>query len=339
MSAQELKERMSEKLKYVLSGKDSYDCYEGHNKLRMSKKIIIPSKFTALDKIHRYGGKIEDPFLVNLENKHEMENRVFTAAEHQKLESKRVAGIKQIQDTFDKAKTIQVGMTKPGSHGKVTAKRVFEVQPLLTALPHKIIHVINDDSAALTENLTPGTTKEEIAKLKKLHGSNNGQILVNYLDQLDNDKKFALYRWDAEQTLPEDVAKVTLGKRAAPDGLNSTTQLEHVRNYCFSQHQNDSRDEYVLHIDPATKTATYMPISTKLALLKKKRMQLLSQEDEDKLAKHQQTLTPGYMMLAPRSLTGIEAKKQQKSLDDANAKLVIDPKKATLQDRKQIVEI
>jgi uncharacterized membrane protein len=73
---------MSEKLKYVLSNKDTYDPSEGQKKMRMSKKIIIPSKFTAHDKISKYGGKIEDPFIVNIENKHEMEQRVFTAPEH-----------------------------------------------------------------------------------------------------------------------------------------------------------------------------------------------------------------------------------------------------------------
>jgi hypothetical protein len=97
---------MSEKLKYVLSNKDTYDPFEGQKKMRMSSKIVIPSKFTAHDKILKYGGKIEDPFKVNIENKHEMEERVFTAPEHQRLESKRRDGIVQIEETFNKVKNI-----------------------------------------------------------------------------------------------------------------------------------------------------------------------------------------------------------------------------------------
>lgn len=48
----------------------------------MSKKIIIPAKFTAHDKINRYGGKIEDPFKVNTINPHEIDERVFTSEFH-----------------------------------------------------------------------------------------------------------------------------------------------------------------------------------------------------------------------------------------------------------------
>jgi hypothetical protein len=50
----------------------------------MSKKIIIPAKFTAHDKINRYGGKIEDPFIVNTIDPHEIDERVFTSEVHQK---------------------------------------------------------------------------------------------------------------------------------------------------------------------------------------------------------------------------------------------------------------
>ena len=82
-----------------------------------------------------------------------------------------------------------------------------------------------------------------------------------------------------------------------------------------------------------------MPISTKLALLKKKRMQMLSQEDEEKYAKHMQTLTPNFMMLAPRALTGKEAQKQQKTFDDANTKFIVNSNQALFTDRKQIAEL
>ena len=136
MSAEELKkqlaekkEKMSEKLKYVLSNKDTYDPYEGQKKLMMSQKIIIPAKFTAHDKILRFGGKIEDPFKLNVINRHEASERVFTSLEHQKDPSKRVTAIKHIEDTFERVKSIKVGMEKPGTNGRVTAKKVHSLIP------------------------------------------------------------------------------------------------------------------------------------------------------------------------------------------------------------------
>ena len=45
----------------------------------MAKKIVIPAKFTAIDKINRYGGKIEDPFKLNLLNQGDIDKRVFTS--------------------------------------------------------------------------------------------------------------------------------------------------------------------------------------------------------------------------------------------------------------------
>ena len=107
VSADELKQKMSEKLKFVLSDKDTYDPYENQKKARMSKKIIIPAKFTAHDKINRYGGKIEDPFKVNLTIKQsEVDERVFTSAEHKQDPNKKTRGIEQINNTFEKVKLI-----------------------------------------------------------------------------------------------------------------------------------------------------------------------------------------------------------------------------------------
>ena len=60
----------------------------------MSKKIIIPAKFTAHDKINRYGGKIEDPFKVNMTiNAKDVEERVFTSLEHKQNLNKKTKGI------------------------------------------------------------------------------------------------------------------------------------------------------------------------------------------------------------------------------------------------------
>jgi hypothetical protein len=44
-------------------------------------------------------------------------------------------------------------MEKPGSYGKVTAKKVYDIYPKFEALPLKIMQVVNDDSNFLNENL------------------------------------------------------------------------------------------------------------------------------------------------------------------------------------------
>jgi hypothetical protein len=82
VSADDLKNQMSEKLKFVLSSKDVYDPLENQKKARLAKKIIIPSRYTQHDKINRYGGKIEDPFKLNIFNQGDFHERVFTSQEH-----------------------------------------------------------------------------------------------------------------------------------------------------------------------------------------------------------------------------------------------------------------
>jgi len=52
-------------------------------------------------------------------------------------------------------------MVKPGSNGNVTAKRVYELKPMLQTIPHKIIHVINDDSQVLEDNM-PVVMKQNV---------------------------------------------------------------------------------------------------------------------------------------------------------------------------------
>ena len=64
-SAKDIKDAMTEKLKFILSSKDTYDINEGKQALP-SKQIIIPSSFKAFSKINKYGGNIEDPFKLNV---------------------------------------------------------------------------------------------------------------------------------------------------------------------------------------------------------------------------------------------------------------------------------
>jgi hypothetical protein len=213
---------------------------------------VIPARFTALDKINRYGGKIEDPFKVNLTIKQsEVDERVFTSAEHQADLSKKKKAAEQIKATFENVKKIQVGMEKPDSDGRVKAMKVFDIIPSFQALPHQILHVINEDIGTIDENLGEGVDKQ------KFH-VNNGQLLLHYQDVAD--KKFALYRHDHSTKLPDDLAKLTLGKRAAasrPDDLNQAVQYEHVRNYCYSQIPNETKDEFIIQLDKTNNLVRY----------------------------------------------------------------------------------
>lgn len=45
-------------------------------------------------------------------------------------------------------------MVKPGSNGKVFAKNTYTVLPLFKSLSSKVVHVINEDCAAIEDNLT-----------------------------------------------------------------------------------------------------------------------------------------------------------------------------------------
>ena len=136
----------------------------------MSKKIIIPARFTAHDKINHYGGKIEDPFKVNLSIKQsEVDERVFTSADHKADPNKNKKGIEQIKNTFETVKKIKVDMVKPDSKGHVKAMKVFDIMPSFQALPHQILHVLNEDIGALDENL-PAKSDQ----LRKQFHLNNG---------------------------------------------------------------------------------------------------------------------------------------------------------------------
>jgi hypothetical protein len=44
-------------------------------------------------------------------------------------------------------------MEKPGSNGQITAKSVFSLNPNFLSLPHRILHVVNDDRMALEDKL------------------------------------------------------------------------------------------------------------------------------------------------------------------------------------------
>ena len=63
-----------------------------------------------------------------------------------------------------------------------------------------------------------------------------------------------------------------------------------------------------MHLDPRTNQAVYLPVSTKLAIAKKKASKL-SAEEEEHLKRKQQELTPHFMVLVPRASTTKEIAK------------------------------
>ena len=150
---------MNEKLKYILSDKDAYDPHEALIKMPKSKNIVIPSRYIAEEKIRTYGGKIADPFLLNVAKTHEVEDRVFTSNEHRINQDKVIKGVKQIVGTFDSIKKVKPGMEKPDTKGKVTAKRVFNLFPSMQTIPLKtsVLHVMNDDIEAIEEKVADET--------------------------------------------------------------------------------------------------------------------------------------------------------------------------------------
>lgn len=80
-----------------------------------------------------------------------------------------------------------------------------------------------------------------------------------------------MYRYDHHDKVTSEFTDVCLGDQPANSSIKEVLQLEHVRNYGFSMHSIDSKDEYILEIDHANNKVRYIPIDVKLALQKKKR--------------------------------------------------------------------
>lgn len=55
---------MTEKIKFLLSGKETFDPYEGVRKNKNSNKYNVAQSYLAYSKIERFGGKTTDPFEV-----------------------------------------------------------------------------------------------------------------------------------------------------------------------------------------------------------------------------------------------------------------------------------
>ena len=83
-------------------------------------------------------------------------------------------------------------------------------------------------------------------------------------------------------------------------------QYDHVRNYCFNQFPIEARDEFVIQVNPDKQSVSYIPINTKIALHKKKKMAQFTQDDDLKKRSEQ---NPKFIQVAPRSFTAKEINK------------------------------
>lgn len=94
-----------------------------------------------------------------------------------------------------------------------------------------------------------------------------------------------------------------------------------------------------MKLDPKTNKAEFLPVGFKIALLKKKRMLQMSQEQEDRLREKQKSLTPHFMIMAPRGITsneGIQVAKQYR--DAANTKVSMQSAAPVFNDMQDVVE-
>lgn len=194
-------------------------------------------------------------------------------------------------------------MEKPESKGKVTAKRVFNLFPSMQTIPLKnqILHVMNDDIEAIEEKVTD-------EKVRQSYYKNNGQ----FLNKDTTDDKYALYRHDDTHQLKEQTTKL-LGKRIGKiDELSYVSQYEMVRNYSFAKHENKTKDEFVVKIDRHKNIVTFMPISQKVALQKKKKIGQFGTQDVDQVG-------AAFMCVAARGYTDKELQRIQKSYNELGA--------------------
>ena len=94
--------KLTEKLKFILSKQDTFDPYEGQKKNKMSNKYNVAQSYIAFNKIERFGGKIANPFEVNIQNKEELGSRVFTSEKNKKQKA-----IQLIDKSFENVKKIK----------------------------------------------------------------------------------------------------------------------------------------------------------------------------------------------------------------------------------------
>lgn len=125
--------------------------------------------------------------------------------------SKNEVAIKQIEKRFINSKRVKVGMSKGPEYPGVFASKVMDFIPYQQLLPNKMNLVSCDD---VIEDELPNKKPE-----------NNDFMLFHFTDHIDNTKKYALYKFNDCEPLPEDIQDSILGKKRK-GGSSSLEELE-----------------------------------------------------------------------------------------------------------------
>lgn len=111
--------------------------------------------------------------------------------------SKKPVAIKQIERRFNDSKKVKLGMSKGPEYPGVTATKVIDFIPFLQMIPSKSTLVSCDDFI------------EDELKNKK--PENNDFLLFNFNDHIDKQRKYALYKFNDIENVPDEVKDATLG--------------------------------------------------------------------------------------------------------------------------------
>ena len=165
------------------------------------KKEKLPSRYQIIDKVHKWGVDIKDPLAVReLSEGDASEDEIIMTSKTDK--SKNDIAIKQIEKRFSHVKNVKVGMNKGPEYPGVVATKVIDFIPYQQLLPNKMVLVSCDD---VIEDELPNKKPE-----------NNDFMLFHFTDQTDSTKKFALYKFNDCEALPDEIQDSILGKR--PNG-------------------------------------------------------------------------------------------------------------------------
>ena len=192
----------------------------------------------------------------------------------------RVKAIKLINQSFKDAKDIKVGMAKPGSDGKVTAKRVIDLVPHMQAASMKFMTVVNDDLSAIEENIPASSftadktvaqlnkdpkVKKETKEYRTNYNQSNGQAIIEYQEKTE--KKMALYRYDTVIPAGKNTIQASYSdNKPKAKELREVVQLSHVRNYGYLKQNVKANDEFILQLDRNNAKIYYSPLYAKLVL-------------------------------------------------------------------------
>ncbi|CDW90287.1 UNKNOWN [Stylonychia lemnae] len=326
-----------EKDRFILSDRNTFEIDERPQE-KQERVIKLPSRYQLIDKVNKWGVDIRNPIAVRSLDEDEPENdSVFTIKGDK---HKRELAVQQIQRRFEAVKHIQVGCQKGPEHPGVVATKVVDFVPFLQQMPNKVQLVICDDNIELELN-------------KK--AENNDFILRHYVDDEDeNYKKYALYKFNDEVSLTQQIKESILGKRLKNSNgslqeLEKAIQLKHVRDYIYTVQNTESQMNDFLVMMPQAdnnklNTVKYIPISSKIGLQKKKRQISKSMREmilEGDMVASQQARkgkNSEYIVIAGRGYTQQEIQAINKTYDSIRCENQIDINESAVFKDKDILK-